>query len=398
MFDKNSSSDIDKPLGQELQAPNAADRDKRSIDAADGLACIMGLSLFISACVIALQPKPFAEMHIDPPIVAATSEPVTEILPSGGHLAPAAVPGPKIINVPSSVSGGQLSSGSQSPGNAIVIRDPSDVRQDTRTAHLPDRSLIEESAIGPLPMRAEDGRRPFDVYARSWSGSRGAKIAIVIGGLSLSQTGTMNALDRLPPAVTLAFAPNGNSIGRWMQSGRQKGHEILMQLPMEPFDYPRVDPGPDTLLVTNDETRNIELLHRVLSRTTNYVGVIGYMGAQFTAEQSAMQPVLRELGARGLLYVDDGTSARSVAPSLAPQFTTPTATATLTIDSLTDQAQILSKLDELERTARATGSAIGIGSAYELTVETVSAFIQEAQRRGIEFVPISALANDPENR
>src|SRR5690606_37808022 len=58
---------------------------------------------------------------------------------------------------------------------AIVIRDPSSLGQDLRVAHLPDRALVEETEIGPLPRRAADGRRPFDVYARPWSGARGAK-------------------------------------------------------------------------------------------------------------------------------------------------------------------------------------------------------------------------------
>lgn len=78
--------------------------------------------------------------------------------------------------------------------SVVVIRDPSALNQDFRTAHMPDRALIEDSEYGPLPVRAADGRRPFDVYARPWSGARGARVAIIIGGLGLSQTGTQNAI------------------------------------------------------------------------------------------------------------------------------------------------------------------------------------------------------------
>ncbi|GHC73797.1 divergent polysaccharide deacetylase family protein [Limoniibacter endophyticus] len=394
MLDKNSASDIDRPLG--LGYDRRAE--KRHFPLVDVVAACIGICLFIGAGIIALQPKPYVDMNIDVPGTVAMSEPVTEFLPSERHLPSVATPGPKIINVPPITGISPLSPGATSSGNFVVIRDPSDVKQDARVAHLPDQDLIEKSAVGPLPKRAEDGRRPFNVYAGAWSGSRGAKMALIIGGLSLSQTGTMRAIERLPAGVTLAFAPNGNSISRWMQSGRQKGHEVLMQLPMEPFDYPRVNPGPDTLLATDSEAENIEKLHRVLAKTTNYVGVIGYMGAHFTADETAMQPVMRELSARGLLYVDDGTSARSLASALGSQFMTPTATASVTIDAITERATILARLDELERTARATGSAIGIGSAYDVTVETVASFVQEAQRRGIELVPVSALANDPQSR
>jgi uncharacterized protein len=192
---------------------------------------------------------------------------------------------------------------------------------------MPDRALTEESAFGPLPRRADDGRRPFDVYARPWSGARGARVAIVIGGLGLSQTGTQTAIERLPAQVTLGFAPHGNSLDRWMQAARRGGHELVMQVPLEPFDFPAVNPGRNTLTVDAAAEDNVEDLLRSLGRITNYVGVMNYMGARFTAEEAAMSPVMAELGRRGLMYLDDGSSARSVADRLAAQNGVPFAAA-----------------------------------------------------------------------
>jgi polysaccharide deacetylase 2 family uncharacterized protein YibQ len=276
-----------------------------------------------------------------------------------------------------------------------VIRDPSALSQDFRTAHLPDRTLIEESEYGPLPMRAADGRRPFDVYARPWSGARGARVAIVIGGLGLSQTGTQNAIETLPGEVTLAFAPHGNSLDRWMQAARRGGHEIVLQLPLEPFDYPNVDPGRDTLTVSAGPAENTDRLLRTLSRITNYVGVMNYMGARFTQDEAAMSALMAELGRRGLMFVDDGTSSRSIADHLAPANGAPFAAAQATLDAQRDRAAILERLDDLERIARAQGFAIGTGSAFDITIDTVTSWVAEARRRGIEIVPVSALANDP---
>ena len=278
----------------------------------------------------------------------------------------------------------------------IVIRDPSTLGQNLRVAHLPDRALIENSETGPLPIRAADGRRPFDVYARPWSGARGARVAIVIGGLAVSQTGTQAAIAKLPPEVTLAFAPQGNSIGRWMQAARQSGHEIVMQVPLEPFDYPNVNPGRNTLTVDATPDENLKNLHWALSRTTNYTGVMNYMGARFSADTTAMEPVMAELGKRGLLYLDDGSSARSVAPELALKDGVPFAAGDTAIDAVQDRGDILKKLDQLEATARAKGFAIGTGSAFDITVDTVTSWIGEAKKRGIEIVPVSAVAIDPE--
>ena len=182
-----------------------------------------------------------------------------------------------------------------------------------------------------------------------------------------------------------------------MQAARQGGHEIVMQVPLEPFDYPNVNPGRNTLTVDGERrTRISKNLHWSLSRTTNYTGVMNYMGARFSADPQAMAPLMAELGKRGLLYLDDGSSARSLAPELALKNGVPFAAGDTAIDAVQDRGAILKKLDQLEATARAKGFAVGTGSAFDVTVDAVSSWVNEAKKRGIEIVPISAVAIDPE--
>ena len=385
--------DIERPLGQTVRAPRAA----RKVSTGAVATAVVILAVVGISGAIALREKPFRkpqEVAVSTPKVTAAAEPAA--LPP--TLAPAAAPkvetptktgGPQIIHV-------QKEEGDGPPQAAIVIRDPSSIGQNLKIAHIPDKALIETSETGPLPMRSADGRRPFDVYARPWSGARGARVAIVIGGLAVSQTGTQAAIARLPAEVTLAFAPQGNSIGRWMQAARQSGHEVVMQVPLEPFDYPNVNPGRNTLTVAASPDENLKSLHWALSRTTNYTGVMNYMGARFSADASAMGPFMAELGKRGLAYIDDGSSARSVAPDLALKDGVPFVAGDTVIDALQDRGEILKKLDSLEATARAKGTAVGIGSAFDLTVDTVTSWIAEAKKRGVEIVPISAVAIDPQ--
>ena len=131
-----------------------------------------------------------------------------------------------------------------------------------------------------------------------------------------SQTSTQEALRVLAPDVTLAFAPYGSSLDRWTQRARTDGHELLLQIPMEPFDYPDNDPGPQTLLTSATSDVNVERLSSFLGRLTNYVGVVNYMGAKFTADDRALSPVVGELATRGLMYLDDGSSSRSTTFSM----------------------------------------------------------------------------------
>ena len=386
--------DIERPLGQDLDGPRAPSRSRSlsrgSIGAGLAIIALVGVSAAIALREPALRnPQPVATTT--PKVTAPAEVPAATQPPATPKVETASKPdGPQIIHL--QPDPGQAGSG------GIVIRDPSAVGQDLRVAHLPDKALIEQSETGPLPIRAADGRRPFDVYARPWSGARGARVAIVIGGLAVSQTGTQSAIAKLPPEVTLAFASGGNSIGRWMEEGRRRGHEIVMQMPMEPFDYPTINPGRNTLTVDATPEQNLISLRRVLSRTTNYTAVMNYMGARFTAEDSAMAPIMAELAKRGLGYIDDGSSSRSRAPDLATQDGVPLAVADTQIDATQDKAAILKKLDELEATARAKGFAIGTGSAFDVTVDAVAAWANQAKMRGIEIVPISAVAADPNTR
>ena len=385
--------EIERPLGldgrrQERHGPRFPVRRGQLAMALAGL-CVVAV-----AGVIAFDERPFRR---PPPMAVSTPEAVSaspgeSALPAANAGAPAAYPsgasgGPSIIRVqpPEAPS-----------GNVIVVRDPTAAGQDPRTAHLPERDLIEESEAGPLPVRAADGRRPFDVYARPWSGARGARIAIVNGGLGVSQTGTQGALAKLPPEVTLAFASGGNSLDRWMQNARQRGHEIVMQVPLEPFDYPQVDPGRNTLTVEAEPAENRDRLHWALSRITNYTGVMNYMGGRFVTSEGAMSPFFGELAKRGLMYFDDGSSARSLAPDMALRSGVPFAAADIAIDAERERGAILRKLDDAERTARAKGFAIATGSAFDVTIDAVASWVQEAKRRGIEIVPVSAVAHDPE--
>lgn len=384
--------EIDRPLGQDAPRTPGPTIPRGLFGMAAAL-----LLVALPAAWIALSSDPFREVRPEvsavPAPVPAPSVPET---PAPQAATARQSEGPAVIKVPPDGAGTPLPGRpSEGSGSVIVIRDPAELKQDSRTAHLPDRALIEQSEHGPLPVTGPDGRRPFDVYAGSWSGTRGARIAIVIGGLGLSQTGTQAALRQLPDGVTLAFSPQGNSLNRWMQEGRREGHEILLQVPLEPFDFPRVTPGRNTLTVDASAEQNIGNLHWALGRTTNYVGVMNYMGARFMSDPGAMQAVMADLAERGLMFLDDGSYARSLVPEMAAAGRMPFATADTIIDGVQDRAHILEKLDELERTARARGTAIGIGSAFDVTVAVVSAWVGQARKRGFEIVPVSALATDP---
>jgi polysaccharide deacetylase 2 family uncharacterized protein YibQ len=282
-------------------------------------------------------------------------------------------------------------------GSGPVLIDANRVGQDPRMAGLPNDALLENSPFGRLPIVGPDGLRPMDQYARPWSGTRGTRIAIVVGGLGLSQTGTQRAIEQLPEDITLAFAASGNSLQRWMQEARRGGHEIVLQVPLEPFDYPINNPGPETLLTSQAAARNVEALHKAMGKITNYTGIMNYLGGRFLSSPAALEPVMRDIGKRGLLFLDDGSSAQSRSGVVAKAVEAPHAFADVQLDSELQTNAILQKLDELERIARRNGQAIGVASAFDESIDAITKWSEEASMRGIEIVAVSALADDPKH-
>src|SRR3954451_23811686 len=253
--------------------------------------------------------------------------------------------------------------------------------------------LLEKSRYGMIPVAA-DGLKPFTAYAAGSDAerTRAAKmpsVAIVIGGLGVGSAKTSDAILKLPPAVTLAFTPYGSDPGKLVERARAQRHEVLLQIPMEPFDYPDNDPGPQTLLTTLNAEQNLDRLFWHLSRFQGYTGIANFMGARFVVTDAAMQPILREAGRRGLGYLDDGTAPRSGASSLAEAQAMPFARADVSIDAVPTSVEIDRALAKLESIAKERGNAVGIASALPISIERIAGWARALESRGVLLVPLT---------
>ena len=259
-------------------------------------------------------------------------------------------------------------------------------------AAISERGLRAKTPYGYVPAIGKGGQRPSEVYARQPGARRGAKprIAIVIGGMGISAEGTHVAINRLAPDITLAFAPYGTGLQLLADKARREGHEIMLQLPMEPFDYPDNDPGPKTMLTSLPPSENIKRLEWLMSRFTGFFGVTNYMGARFTTSEPALKPVLDWIGRHGLVYLDDGSSPRSRVPATGRETGLNVVRAHEVIDQGQTEASIKAALKRLETRALEDGLAIGVGTGLAQTVSLVSNWSKELKKRGIMLVPVSS--------
>jgi len=259
----------------------------------------------------------------------------------------------------------------------------------------PVADLIEISTLGQPPRIGSGNKKPSDVYARNTPmgviHSDRPKIAILLGGMGLNAKLTQQAIKNLPGDVTFAFAPYGENLQSQVNKARADGHEVLLQLPMEPVGYPANNPGPKTLLASVSAAENMDALHWHMSRFAGYTGITNYMGGRLLASPEALKPVMAEMRKRGLVYLEDSSTALTVSQTVAAETKLPERRAQVVIDSDPTPQSIAAALALLEGEAKANGFAIGTGSGLEVTVDAVKLWAEQLQDRGILLVPVSAI-------
>jgi len=252
-------------------------------------------------------------------------------------------------------------------------------------------ALVEQSQYGPLPKVGPDGKRPAEVYAAQtrYAGKAApgepVRIAILVEGIGLPDGVTMDVIKGLPASVSVACGAYGRNLQEWILKARSAGHEVLLQIPLEPENYPATDPGPHTLLTTLPPEENLKRLQWLMSRYTGYVGLTNHMGAKFEATQASLAPVLEEVKARGLLFVDDGSVKASTGGQIASSIGLDYSVADVQLDG-----DVAKGLAELETLAKQKGSAIGVVSAKPATIKQIADWAAKLEAKGIVLVPVSA--------
>jgi hypothetical protein len=345
---------------------------------------------------VALAPRPVLAKPVPPP---PPTPPVMMETPPGGitpailspeeQTAMAAAPGA----APQSATPGAPTLAAQQPATSPAAPPPAALPPEIGGPAIANPAVIEKTKQGPLPRIADSGLTPMRAYAVPVASDNRPRIAIVISGLGISARATAAAIAGLPSGVTLAFAPYANDVQRWVALARQKGHEVLLEVPMEPYDFPDSDPGQYTLRTGVGEDLNTRKLTWSLSRITGYVGVTNLLGGRFLSDANALEPMLTYLSRRGLLFFDNGQATHSVAPDVAARVGIPFRQASLSIDSIQAAMEIDHRLSDLETEARSKGSAAGSGFLYPVTVERVALWAHGLAGRGFVLAPVSSIVS-----
>ncbi|MBU1345658.1 MAG: divergent polysaccharide deacetylase family protein [Alphaproteobacteria bacterium] len=252
----------------------------------------------------------------------------------------------------------------------------------------PIAGLSQPGPQGPLPVIATDGRVPAQAYARPFQSNGKPRVSLIVGGLGLNAVTTRAAIERLPAEVTLSFVPYAEGLQGWINLARAQGHEVMIEIPMEPTGYPNNDPGPYTLLA-NATPDDVEAkMAWLLGRATGYFGVTNYLGDRFVTSDAGMSSFLGVLRQRGVAFLDDGSARRR--PGAWAR-----ASADVVVDETQTPAAIIGRLNSLEAAAKTRGAALGTGFAYPVTVEAAARWTAGLDARGLQLAPASAMTQRP---
>lgn len=213
------------------------------------------------------------------------------------------------------------------------------------------------------------------------------RIAIVVRGLGLSESLTARAV-KLPPDISLGLSAYSHGLQKQVDAARDAGHEVYLDVPVEPLGFPNNDSGPEALLTTLDAAANAERLAWSLGRATGYPGLVFAAASPLLDSAAAMAPLAADKAAHGLIFVH--ARGRGMEGVAAPQ-----ASGDIVIDAKPAPGEIDAALEQLEAAARKSGRAIGFANAYPVTVERLAAWSASLEERGFELVPVSALSISP---
>lgn len=216
-----------------------------------------------------------------------------------------------------------------------------------------------------------------------------AKVVLVFTNLGLNKLDTGAALE-LSNKITLGFSPYAQDIKELVENARNKGFEVLMNIPMQPNDYPVNDFGPHVLLNNLATAENLSRLDSVIFCSDRIVGT-SMPNESFFNSQSNMSIVLEELKKNKLIFSYGNISKRYDIEETARLSNIKLAPADLIIDENLNQDKIISNLSKLERIAQKNGFAVGYVSLSRLSIDIVKTWMKQLDCKKTIVVSISNL-------
>lgn len=251
----------------------------------------------------------------------------------------------------------------------------------------------------PVPPVKKQAKPTYEVYRKKilppkpitklpqLPGDHPPLVAIVIDDIGYDRQ-IANRMLAMDAPLTFSVLPHGPYSRQLAAEARAKGHEIMLHLPMEPSEFPDINPGPGALLTQMSPDELIGQLNINLDMIPGLKGVNNHMGSGISTSPEHMRQIFSILKKRGLYYIDSRTTAETVAKPSAQLLKLPFVERDIFIDHFEDEKFIRSQLNKLIVRAQEQGYAIGIGHPHTITHRMLAEFLPILKEK-VELVPAS---------
>lgn len=217
-----------------------------------------------------------------------------------------------------------------------------------------------------------------------------AKMAIIIDDVGFRSSDSARRFCNLGQVVTLSILPFQPHTMQDVELARETGTPYMLHMPMEPRSS-EAKPGEGVILDDDDKSVILQKLRKAFRSVNGAPGLNNHMGSKVTDNVRAMEFIMAFLAENDLFFVDSKTSLNTAAYATSTRMGVKSAIINSYLDNEDDEAYIENRLEKLATHAFDNGQAIAIGHDRSNTLAVIERKLPELEKRGITFVPVSAL-------
>ena len=220
--------------------------------------------------------------------------------------------------------------------------------------------------------------------------SKEGKLVIVIDDLGqdekiardLINTGSKFTISILP------WLPHSSKIAKL---ANEKNLPVILHLPMEPKEYPALNPGKGALLTSMNREEIALTLFKDIESIPHITGINNHMGSKFTEDNEKMKIVFNILKKKNFFFLDSLTTSSSVAKKISEEFGVPYIARDYFLDNDRNLQKIIDNIGTAAAAARKKGVAVAIAHPYPETIAALKLTLPHLKEKGISIVPITEL-------
>jgi len=208
------------------------------------------------------------------------------------------------------------------------------------------------------------------------------QVAIIIDDIGYDENIAQKFLD-LDAVLTFSILPHSTHDNRIAKIAHSRGFDVMLHLPMEPNEYPLINPGPGVLLTSMSPNQLINQLNEDLDSVPFIDGVNNHMGSKMTTIAPQLNQIFSILKKRGLFFIDSRTTVDTLCGPSAKLLHVPFAQKDVFIDHIPEPDFVRKTIHRLIKIAENHGEAVGIAHPHTVTYEVLREMLPELKEKTI---------------